>query len=69
MVIIYIRKIMEEKNIKVDDIVPYLSMSRRSVYNIFEGKKCPDIVELEEFARVLDVGIEDLYSSEYKTKK
>ena len=68
MVMIYIRKIMEERKISVDDIVPYVSISRRSIYNIFEGKKCPTIVEMEEFARVLNVGIEDLYDSEYKKK-
>lgn len=56
---------MEIKHLSVDDIVPYMSISRRTIYNIFENVKSPKIDELEEFARVLEVPIESLYESEY----
>ena len=44
-------------------------MSERSLYYIFEDKKCPTMLEMERFAAVLDVGIEDLYDSPYKHKR
>lgn len=64
MIIINIRKIMLEKKISPEMIAPYVGMSSRSVYHIFEGKKCPTICELELFASALGVRIEDLYDSE-----
>lgn len=60
-----IQDIMEEKHISVDDIVPYMSISRRTIYYIFESRKSPTLRELEEFAKVLNVPIESLYISDY----
>lgn len=45
--------------------IAMVSLSRSTVYKIFDGSKMPKIDELEEFARLLDVPIEDLYESEY----
>ena len=66
---ILIRQIIEEKHIKVNRLVPFLSMSRSTVYNILSGAKSPTIDELEEFAKVLGVPIEVLYASDYSVKK
>lgn len=66
---ILIRQVIEEKHIKVNRLVPFLSMSRSTVYNILSGTKSPTINELEEFARVLDVPIEALYTSKYSSNK
>lgn len=60
-----IQNVMAKKHISVDDIVPQMSISRRTIYNIFESKKSPTIHELEEFAKVLKVPIESLYISNY----
>ena len=65
---ILIKKVMKEKNIKVNRMIPFLSISRSTVYNILNGSKSPTINELEEFAKILRVPIETLYSSEYKNK-
>ena len=62
---ILIKQVMKEKNIKVSRIVPFLSMSRSTVYNILNGSKCPTIDELEEFAKALNVHLEELYKSKY----
>ena len=51
---------------KPQQLADMMGMSMRSLYYIFEGKKCPTICELERFAQIFNVGIEDLYESEYK---
>ena len=66
MVKINVRIIMLEKKMKPQQLADMMGMSMRSLYYIFEGKKCPTICELERFAQIFDVGIEDLYESEYK---
>lgn len=60
---ILIKQVMKEKNIKVNRIVPFLSISRSTLYNIMNGSKSPTINELEEIAKALKVPIESLYSS------
>ena len=35
------------------------------MYRILNGAKTPSIDDLEEFARVLEVNLEELYESEY----
>lgn len=62
---ILIKKVMDEKGIKVDRMLPMLSISRSSAYRILQGIKVPDINELEEFAEVLKVPIEELYHSKF----
>lgn len=62
---IIIKKVMREKNISVKQILPYLPHSRATVYRILNGAKTPSIDDLEEFARVLEVNLEELYESEY----
>lgn len=62
---IIINEVMREKNISVKQILPYLSYSRAMVYRILNGAKTPSIDDLEEFARVLEVNLEELYESEY----
>lgn len=71
MLEIYIRIIMEKKRIKPKKLARMVGMSERSLYYIFEHKKCPTMLEMERFAIVLGVGIEDLYDSPFKhrTKK
>lgn len=59
---------MKEKNIKASRILPFLSMSRGTLYSVLNGKKSPTLDELEEFASVLNVTIEDLYESRYSRK-
>lgn len=64
-----IRLIMVEKKMKPKQLAELVGMSERSLYYIFEDKKCPTMLEMERFAAVLDVGIEDLYDSPYKHKR
>lgn len=52
---------MQEKDIAVKDLALAIGMSQRTIYNIFENRKCPTIAELEKFADALDVNIEELY--------
>lgn len=58
---ILLKQIMQEKNIKVNRLVPFLSISRSTVYNILNGTTSPTIDQLEEIAIALDVPIEALY--------
>lgn len=62
MIIINIRKIMEEKGVTPRDIEKYMDISYRTIYRIFENKRVPDLKELQEFSAVLDVPIEELYT-------
>lgn len=62
MIIINIRKIMEEKGVTPRDIEKYMNISYRTIYRIFENKRVPDLKELQEFSAVLDVPIEELYT-------
>jgi hypothetical protein len=41
-----------------------MSISERTIYNVLQGKKCPKMNEMEEFARALKVPIEFLYESD-----
>ncbi len=69
MMYLKIRLIMVEKKMKPKELAERVGMSVRSLYYIFEDKKCPDMMEMERFAAALDVGIEDLYDSTYKHKR
>lgn len=60
---------MEKRKMKPKQLAEMVGMSERTLYNIFEGRKCPTLCEMALFAKALDVGIEDLYDSEYKRKK
>lgn len=62
---IEVRKWMIKRRLKPAQLAAMVGMSERTLYNIFEGRKCPTILELERFARALNVHIEDLYISEY----
>lgn len=62
---ILIKEIMKKKNIKVDNIVASIPFSRATIYRILSGGKNPTIDDLEEFAKVLRVSLEDLYRSRY----
>ena len=62
---ILIKELLEEKKIKTKRIVDKVPFSRATVYRMLSGEKTPTIDELEEFARELDVPLEDLYESEY----
>lgn len=62
MIIINIRKIMEERGITPRDIEKYMNISYRTIYRIFENKRVPNLVELLEFSIILDVPIEELYT-------
>lgn len=62
---ILIKDIMKAKKIKVNRIIPFVSVSRSTVYNILSGRKSPSIDLLEEFAGALNVSLEELYESEY----
>lgn len=55
---------MKEKQIKVNRIIPFLSISRSTFYTILNGSKSPTINELEEIARVINVPVESLYEVE-----
>ncbi len=66
---IIIKNVMREKNIPVKQILPFLPYSRATVYRILNGTKLPSIDDLEEFARVLGVALEELYESEYGVYK
>ncbi len=69
MIKLYIRVMMEERHMKPKQLAEQVGMSVRTLYNIFEGRKCPTICELALFAAVFDVGIEDLYDSDMKHKR
>lgn len=65
---ILIKQILKEKEIKVNRLIPFLTISRSTVYNILNGSKSPTINELEEFAAVLGVPIESLYQSDHSKR-
>lgn len=65
MVIIKIRVLAEERKIGATKLAQLTGMSRSTIYNIYESKKCPTLAELERFANALGVYIEDLYESSY----
>jgi len=65
---ILIKQVLVEKGIKVNRLVPFLTISRSTVYNILNGSKSPTIDELEEFSKVLGVPIESLYQSDYSRR-
>lgn len=65
---ILIRQVIKEKELKINRIIPFLSISRSTFYNILNGSKSPTIDELEEIAGVMDVPIESLYESKNKEK-
>lgn len=60
---------MEARHMKPKQLAEYVGMSERTLYYIFEGKKCPTLSELALFAEVLNVGIEDLYDCPQKKKR
>ncbi len=62
---ILIKDILKKKEIKINRIIPFVSVSRSTVYNILNGRKSPSIDLLEEFACALNVSLEELYESEY----
>lgn len=66
---ILIKDIMQEKGIKPSMILSFIKISRSTLYNIFNGSKSPTINELEKFAEILNVSIEDLYESDYSRVK
>lgn len=65
---ILLKEVMEKKRITPDHILPFVSCSRATLYRILNGEKRVRLDELEEFAKVLNVAIEDLYESEYSRK-
>lgn len=69
MIYIYIRLIMEKRKMKPKQLAERVGMSERTLYYIFEGKKCPTLCEMALFAEALDVGIEDLYDCPQKKKR
>lgn len=62
---ILIKEIMKEKRIPVERVLLFLPFSRATVYRILNGKKKPTLDDLEEFAKCLNVPLEDLYHSKY----
>ena len=60
---------MEERHMKPKQLAELVGMSERSLYYIFERRKCPTLCELALFAVALDVGIEDLYDCPQKHKR
>lgn len=62
---ILIKEVLEKKKIKTKRIVDKVPFSRATVYRMLSGEKTPTIDELEEFAKELNVPLEDLYKSEY----
>ena len=69
MLKLYIKGMMEERHMKTAQLAELMGMSERTLYYMFEGRRCPTICELERFAAIFDVGIEDLYDSPYKHKR
>lgn len=65
MITIKIRVLAEERKIGATRLAKLTGMSRSTLYNIYENKKCPTLEEMERFARILGVYIEDLYESPY----
>lgn len=61
-----IRKIMDERGLTPSKILPYVPLSRRTIYRIVNGQKIPTIAELAYFAAVLNLSIPDLVEVEWK---
>ncbi len=62
MIIIHIQKIMDEKGLTPKDIAPHMNISVRTIYRILQGIRCPNLVELYLFSRVLGVDITELFT-------
>ena len=65
MITIKIRILAEERKIGATRLAELTGMSRSTIYNIYENKKCPTLAEMERFARIFGVYMEDLYESPY----
>lgn len=61
-VLINIQRIMDENNLTVHDIESEMSISRRTIYRTLRAEREPTLLELMEFARILKVPIEALYT-------
>lgn len=66
---ILIKTVMEEKGTNINRLQGDMAMSRATAYRISDGTKSPCLEELEEFAKALEVPLEDLYYSEYSSRK
>lgn len=53
---------MDEKNLTVHDIESKMSISRRTIYRTLRAERQPTLLELIEFAKILNVPMEDLYT-------
>lgn len=59
-----IQKIMDEKHLTVHDIASKMSISQRTIYRTIQAKRCPTLIDMIEFSRILNVPIEELFTIE-----
>lgn len=62
MIHLHLQKIMDEKKLTPHDIAPYMNMSERTIYRTIRAERCPTLVDLVLFAKVLGVTIDELYT-------
>lgn len=62
---ILLRQVLKKKKVKIKDVAEKVPYSRATIYRILNGEVKPTLDDLEEFAKVLDVPLEDLYNSKY----
>lgn len=62
MIHLNLQRIMDDKNLTPHDIAPQMNISERSIYRTIRAERCPDLVDLIYFSRVLGVPVEELFT-------
>lgn len=63
---IYLWEIRKKRNLTERELAELTGLSKSTINNIENGKTSPNLAELEVLAKVLEVGMVDLFDSKYK---
>ena len=61
-------EVRSEKGVTERELAKLTGISKSTINNFENEKSIPNLIQLEAIARALDVGIVDLFDSEYKFK-
>jgi transcriptional regulator with XRE-family HTH domain len=64
-----LKEVMQKENISYRQLEITTGINKAVLHHFASGKRFPRIDTLELIAKNLRVGVEDLYESDYKTKK
>ncbi len=66
---ILLGEVMQKKNITYEQLAARTGVSKSTLHRIASRKTSPTLDAIEKIARGLEVGIIDLFESEYKERK